>query len=563
MPRTLFALGLFFVAATAAAQTPDMRRPKGLIATGWDHPDTKRLRENLAAMERRPFDGTVIVVTGQADGKPKRLRSAFAADHWNKTWFQGAIDDLRATKPAKLRENFVQIGANPGNVDWFDDAGWREIVDHWRIAAWIAKQGGVRGILFDPEPYTPPFAQFRYDAQPERDRHTFDEYYAKARQRGREVLQAVVAEYPDVTLFCYFMNSICGPATGQADPRRVLRTLGYGLYPAMIDGWLDVAPPTVTFVDGCESAYLFNSTAEFLEAGLLMRGACQELVSPENRAKYRAQVQVSFGIYLDAYWNSKPTHYFIDGLGGPRVDRLAANVETALRVADRYVWIYGEKFRWWSAENPRVKAVDWPEALPGSGAILALARDPVGYARTYLAEAKAAGKHANLLQNGDFSAASARLASGREETWREGRPPAAWHTWQEKDSHGSFTWDRATGASATGAIRVSGVAGGCALQAVDVKPGGRYVIRAVRRLQGQGEASIRVRWQTPASSWTAEVRDRLIHPAGPRDDWSELIGVVQVPDAAGKLVVLLGVAGQRSPHDVAWYDDVEVCEIRW
>jgi hypothetical protein len=563
MLRAWTAFVVLLAAPPTSAQTVDMRRPKRLIATGWDHPDTGRLRQNLDAMQRRPFDGTVVEVTGQAEGKPRRLRGAFAADPWQRKWFQAAIDDLRATHPQQLRDNFVLIGANPGNVDWFDDAGWRQIVDHWRIAAWIARQGGVKGILFDPEPYSPPWVPFRYDTQPQRDKHTFDEYYAKARQRGREIMQAVAAEYPDLTLFCYFMNSICAPATGQADPRRVLRTLHYGLYPALIDGWLDVAPPAVTFVDGCESAYLFNSTAQFLEAGLLMRGACQELVSPENRAKYRAQVQVGFGIYLDAYWNPKPTNWYIDGLGGPRVNRLSANVEDALRVADQYVWIYGEKFRWWPTPNGGVKAEAWSEALPGSEAVLALARDPVGYARSYLSQTRAGGKLVNLLRNGDFSSPTVRLASGSEETWRQGRPPAGWRTWQEKDSHGTFTWDQSTGAKGKGSVRISGVAGGCALQGVEVKPNGRYVVRAMRRVQGHGEASIRVRWQTSQNAWTAEVRDRMINAAAAGNDWAELIGVVQVPESAGRLVVLLGAAGQRSTDDQAWFDDVEVVEIGW
>ena len=70
------------------------------------------------------------------------------------------------------------------------------MVEHWRIAAWIAKQSGCKGILFDPEPYTPPHAQFGYAAQPGRAQHSFNQYAAKARQRGREVMQAVVKEYP-------------------------------------------------------------------------------------------------------------------------------------------------------------------------------------------------------------------------------------------------------------------------------------------------------------------------------------------------------------------------------
>ncbi len=351
------------------AEAQDARRRKKLIATGWDKADTRRLLENLAEMEQRPFDGVVLEATGRReDGKPCRLRWAFLNEQWKPAWFQPCIDDLRACKFKRFTDNFIQLNANPGNVDWFDDAGWESIVAHWRIAAWVAKESGCRGILFDPEPYTRPHAQFSYAAQPQRDRHTFEEYYAKARRRGRQVMQAVGEEYGEITVFCYFINSICAAATGQADPRRVLARSGYGLYPAFIDGWLDAVPPTVTLVDGCESAYLYNSQQQYLEAAVLIKGACQELVSPENRAKYRAQVQVSFGLYLDAYWNPKDSEWgrwYVDGRGARRVDRLRANVQTALRVADEYVWVYGEKFRWWPTPNQRVRPQTWPGALPG------------------------------------------------------------------------------------------------------------------------------------------------------------------------------------------------------
>lgn len=357
------------LAWVSIGQAEDARRRKKLIATGWDKADTRRLLENLAEMEQRPFDGVVLEAVGRReDGKPCRLRWAFLNEPWKRAWFQPCIEDLRACKLKRFTDNFIQLNANPGNVDWFDDAGWESILAHWRIAAWVAKESGCKGILFDPEPYTRPHAQFAYAAQPQRDRHTFDEYYAQARRRGRQVMQAVGEEYAEITVFCYFMNSICATATGQADPRRVLAGSGYGLYPAFVDGWLDAVGPQATLVDGCESAYLYNNRQQYLEASVLIKGACQELVSAENRAKYRAQVQVSFGLYLDAYWNPKDSEWgrwYVDGQGGRRVDRLRANVQTALRVADEYVWVYGEKFRWWPTPNQRVRPQTWPEALPG------------------------------------------------------------------------------------------------------------------------------------------------------------------------------------------------------
>ncbi len=564
--RLLLGLSLLWALSsqTLAADPPvDMRRPKKLIATGWDHADSRRLRENLAEMEKRPFDGVVIQLVGRIDEKKQcPMVAAFQAEPWKFEWFQPCIDDLKACKFQRFTDNFISVGANPGNVDWFDDAGWAAIVGHWRVAARVARESGFKGLLFDPEPYAPPHFQFGYSAQPQRDRHTFDEYCAQARRRGREVIEAVATEYPDITLFSYFLNSINLGATGHADPRRVLEGgRGYSLLPAFLDGWLDAAPPGMTFVDGCESAYHYNSRRDYTEAALAIKGRCQELVSPGNRAKYRAQVQASFGMYLDAYWNPPGTPWFIDGLGGPRVDRLRANTRDALEAADQYVWVYGEKFRWWPTPNQGVRPESWPEALPGSEQALRYARDPIDFARTEIARLRAAGKLEDLLRNGDFSSDRVKMADGREDVWREGRAPAGWGEWQQDNSKGVFSWDRETGAAKPGSGKLAGVAEGCLIQARDVKPGERYAVRAVRRLAGSGHAHVRVRWQTAEGRWTHEGQDVMIFASGPRDAWAEMLGAVEAPDGVGKLVILLGASGQTSPGDAAWYDDVELWRL--
>ncbi len=554
------------IGATPGAGAADMRRPKKLIATGWDMADSVRVRANLAQMEQRPFDGVVLRLEGRID-KTKRclVRAAFVNKKWERAWFQHCVDNLRACTFQRFTDNFVLIGANPGNVDWFDDAGWAEIADHWRIAAWLAKQGGCRGLLFDPEPYTPPHAQFRYDAQPQCHQHTFDEYHEKARQRGRQVMQAVAAEYPDITIYSYFLNIVCKAATGRADPRRVLRTLGYGLLPAFIDGWLDAAPPAATFVDGCEMAYLFSDEKQYLEAAVAIKGACQDLVSPENRATYRAQVQVSYGIYLDAYWNPKDSEWgrwYVPGEQEPRVDSLRKNITAALNCADEYVWVYGEKFRWWPTPNRRVREKTWPEALPGIERILGFARDSIAHARRELARRTKEGTLSNVARNGDFGSATATSNTGAPENWREGRAPAGWHTWQAGDSKGTFTWDREAGAAGKGSAKAAGVANGCFIQSHKATPGEVYVVRAVRRLEGRGDAWVRIRWQTAEGRWTAEIQDVMVYTDGSGDHWAELLGVAEVPETAGRLVILLGAGGQLSAADAAWFDDVQLYKLQ-
>jgi hypothetical protein len=565
------------VATVAAGEEPrDVRRPKKLISVGWDlFSDTKWIREHLAEMEARPFDGIVINATGRRDdGKNQFLRTAFSREPWKYEWFAGAEADLRASRFQRFTDNFLLVGANPGDVDWFDDEGWRAVVEHFRIAARLAKAGGMKGICFDPEPYDPPHEAFTYKAQTGRDRRTFEEYAAKACQRGREVMKAVAAEYPDITIFSFFLNSICASATRHADPRPLLAGQGYGLLPAFVDGWLDAAPPTVTMVDGHESSYLYNNDAAFLEAANLIRGACQELVSPENRAKYRAQAQTGFGIYLDAYVNPPTSNWYVDGKGGPRVERLRANVTAALRAADEYVWVYGEKCRWWPTPNKGVTEKSWPEALPGCEDALRYARDPADWAVWKMKQVSKGAALTNLLANGDFSqskpesalpapAASepapepAAGAAGHVLT-KKNSLPEAWGTWQDSKSKGTFALDPEVGAAAKGAARLSGMADGCFIQKIKAAAGKRFAVGAVRRMQGRGDALMIVRWRTADEKWIAEDKDVHLYAAGPRDAWRKMFGVAEVPEGAANLVVLLLARGQSSADDVAWFDDVHV-----
>jgi hypothetical protein len=556
----------------ASADAQDACRRKKLIECGWDMPDSQHLAGILDQVEKQPFDGVVVQAIGRKDdGSAISLGWGFLDQKWKREWFQSSVDQLKKCKFRRFTDNFVIFNANPGNVDWFDDGGWKNIVEHWRIAAWIARQSGFKGICFDPEPYAPPSSQFSYSAQAGHDKHTFAEYCKKSRQRGREVMRAVTEEYPNITILSFFLNSnstVQDERSVQADLSRWLAPLGHGLLPAMLDGWLDVAPPTVTVVDGHEPSYPYNSRGAFLEAGNMIRNNCQNLVAPENRAKYRAQVQVGFGIYLDSYWNPKdnPWGWYIDGRGGTRVGRLRENVCDAMSIADEYVWVYGEQFRWWPTPNGAVKPQSWAKALPGCDQMLCYARDPIECAGKDLAKLRASGKGNNLARNGNFSSAKALLLDGKEVVYHDGGNPAGWDNWQTDKSKGTFTWDRHTNAAGgpPGAARIAGVADGCLSQTVHVQPGERYVISAAQRVAGKGQGLIRVRWST-AGKWACESQDVFVYPRSVADScsapWSSLLGTVHVPEGVDGMVVLLSASEQTTASDVIWYDNVEVYKL--
>jgi hypothetical protein len=593
--RTVMTIGLISGLLTAGlAAWPQGTAPdKKLIAVGWDMPNAERLRANLDLMDATPLQGCSVRFAGP--GNKPAMWYAFGRDVWDQQAVAQILEDLKAVQPRQLRDRFLLLNANPGDVDWFDDAGWAAIVEHWRIAARVAREGGLKGLMFDPEAYRDPFRQFDWSAQAQADQHSFAAYCEKARQRGREVMAAVAAEYPEATVLALFLLSVNREAAERSDPTEALSGRPYGLLPSFVDGWLDAAPPTLNFVDGCENAYRFNSHLEYLAAANLIRNNCQRLVSPENRYKYRAQVQVGFGVYLDAYVNPPTSPWYIDPGTQTPVRRLAENVASALEVADEYVWIYGEQASWWPSPHPVSDKIRWPQKLPGIEEVLRLAADPGGYAVRLLSEP---GERTNVVVNGDFTSEKVAAAGGPQPAdWKQGTAPPGWSFWQTKVSTGHPTWDREVGHISPGAGALVGVKSGCLIQSFPVKPGERYVVGAWRRIQGEGTASVRLRWQTAEGKWHAESLDVFLNaaktsaaqqpegvqtpagagqpgtaqqPAGNREsagnrvaggEWKLLAGVGVVPEGAGKLVVLLSADGQRTDKDVMWWDDITAYRV--
>lgn len=542
MLHRMFFLAALLSALPSIAQSPARGK---LIATGWDSPTPAEFTRNLAAFEKFPFDGTTIRPTRVlADGQAVDARFAFSRQHWTSAEFERAIADLQAATPRTSTDNFLMLYANPGDVDWFDDAGWTEIVDHWRLLARVARQGRLKGILFDAEPYAPPHAQFSYPQQPGRKVHTFTQYSAQARKRGCEVMQAVAAEFPDITLFTYRLLCDLRPvADGGGDPAAMLRVEGYGLVPAFVDGWFDALPPTITIVEGNESAYRYNSEAEFDRAFVRLRTQAQLLLSPEHRMKFRSQYTISHGIYLDAHVNPPTSPWHIDRRGGTSAERLEANITAALRASDGFVWIYGETGRWWPADKPKYPL--WPERIDGADLALLKAKDPTAAALKRLASAT---PDENLLRNSLFI-----------ESTLEGMP-RDWWFWQDEKSKGIGSRDPDSGAAVFGAAKIAGAENACFGQNVKLKPGEAYAVAARVSSAGHGTAGVTVRWKDPAGKWTAEDSDvRLAGSTwGGKSGYREYVGMVRVPPSAGELVVLLAARGQVDKNDTARFDDVRV-----
>lgn len=515
--------------------TPSQITNNRIIATGWDSPTPARFRKELADFEKWGcFDGTTIAPTRKLpNGRVIDCRNAFSREHWEWTEFSEAVQDLQSAKPNMAKNNFLFIYTNPGDVDWFDDEGWNEIVDHWRIIARLAREGGMKGILFDAEPYTKPYSQFLYRVQSGAKNHSFTEYCVKARERGRAVMRAVVEEFPDITIMTYRLFCDLLPTLDSGDVKSAIEPNTYGLLPAFVDGWCDVMPNTVRIIEGDEDAYLFNSEEEFYRAFARLKLGAPKFVSPENQEKLRNQYYIGHGIYLDAHINPPTSHWYIDRLGGTSAQRLIENVTSALKASEGFIWIYGEGARWWPGGNPNYPT--WPEKLHDADEALRQARDPISVARKALDQAKTED---NIIRNGNF-----------EQVADDGKP-LNWWTWQAENSYGKTLVDQ-------GMACLKGVINGVFGQNITVKPGESYIVRCRIRSMGRGFSCLYIGWKTSEGKWTARNFNYHFAPIGDTDNngWREAIGLVRVPASAGEMIFMLSVQGQITEDDQVCFDD--------
>ncbi|HWL52907.1 MAG TPA: hypothetical protein VNQ90_10760 [Chthoniobacteraceae bacterium] len=575
---------------------PTVYPKKKLIAAGWDSPDPETLLAHLPEFEKTPFNGVRIEfeVRNEA-GKKIGTRRTFTADPWKREWFQSEVETLRKIRSDRLTDNFLSVG--PGSqIDWFDDAAWEQVVEHYRIIGWMVREGRLKGILFNAEIGISQPA-FSYNRQPARTRYSFAEYAAKVRERGRAVMEALAAEAPGMTIFSMFLNGgqayspfhqtgghggrlshfyfdgggvkPAGPTNPsevqeQNAPLEKIEGGSYNLLPAFLNGWLDAVPPTMTIVDGLEQTYTATDRQGFLYWANNVRNTALPLVAPENRLKYRAQVQVGFGIYLDPYVNPPGSKYHIGpDEKGSRVDRLQSAIAAAINVTDQYVWTWGEKYRWWPTKARRVDPRTWEEIAPGITDALRFGADPAAHFRQELAKAgeEFAGTDSvggdSLLKDGDFSEAS-----------------QTWSAHLEDGTTAPPDVDSAVGHRGNGSARLAGSSNVSYIQNIAIPKGKAdrtgldthlYGIRGWARQTGKGRPEIRIRWRKGDGSYLFNQSDNIrLSPIASEKtgEWMPIRGVVAVPPGMNTLSLQLTSVGQKESGDVVWFDDIEVVRIR-
>jgi hypothetical protein len=332
-----------FVSALLLPMADGSEPPKSkkLIEWGWDEPDTRFLRANIARMEQFPFDGVIFHVAG--DHGENLCWDIWGDRRFTLSQFQQSLADLKATPFHRFTDRFVRVNVTPGKVDWFDDAAWKIVAQNFGVAAQLAKQGGCTGLMFDNEQYQS--SLFDYRKQQHRAKKSFAEYGAKARERGREWMQEVAGHYPNITILLTFGYAITRPGLGEKDRSES----DYGLWADFLDGMLSACAPTTRIVDAYEDSYGYRRPEQFERAYRTIKE--KGLVWTGEKEAYRSHVQAGFGIWMDNDWNKHGWNATDFSKNYFKPEGFCESVRAALRKTDEYVWIYTEKPRWWTNEQ--------------------------------------------------------------------------------------------------------------------------------------------------------------------------------------------------------------------
>ncbi len=340
------------LSAFAAWTIPQAQQPprKKLIYYGWGIRDTMFVREHWSEMEKMPFDGVGIAVAidrkawqqGETHTGNMLAWNLFGPKAFKLDDFRPAIADLKAAKWQRFTDNFLPACICSSGQDfgfhWFDETRWKIILNNWRLLVTLAKEGGCKGIILDPEHYGAYF--FHYPSMRERLNKPFAEYQAKVRERGRELMEVTRAIFPDITILMFWAHSYLTihPTERKKPPEQN----AYGLLPAFVDGMMEAADERAQFVDLCEFAYPYKRRDQFLEAyHSIVNKAMPFSFLPEL---YRRRIRVGFGLWLD-YGGEKRWDVRDFSRNHFSPDEFRQSLQWALEISDGYVWIYSHKPR--------------------------------------------------------------------------------------------------------------------------------------------------------------------------------------------------------------------------
>ena len=489
---------------------------------------------------------------GARGAYPPGCTTLMHGPEWTKDMFRPQIPAYRrALAKQGLRHSFMgAFFRSPTNrIDWADDAAWRRIGRSMAVAAWFARETGMKGCLLDYEDY---HRQKQFVRQPSDP--PYDELARLVRRRARNLFDGVFTEYPEAAILSFWLLSIDRDYFRTPSARSIARNKG-DLWPHVVNGILDAMPPSARLIDGNEEGYRFHAgRGDFNRSAVEQSDHVIELIAPENRAKYRAQFRVGYGLYVDAFEVSEESKWYRGPAGGSRTGGFALMAAEASYASSEYVWLWNESRQWidWEKDLPRQVRTDTTRVkkLGGIGDVLRTISDPETYAFRRVAELKRDGGYVELAP--DWKAESSGVAANgfvcAEDDSKLPKGIALYVSKKmERQRFGvDYGEDRALRAESANAVYLYSVKG--------VSFGETYAIGG----SAKGRVRMLAAWKRDGVfDWTLPTVAVPFKDVGGK--WSRALSAVRVPENCDELVVLLDF--KIADGESAWVDRLSAAKI--
>ncbi len=314
--------------ALPAAQTAPA---KSLIYCGWfgnTVPTPAFIAANKSFLETQPFHGLVAYLRNNATGFNATTRT-MTTTPLAPADLATLLAPMRTSTFSVLRNNFGLVqGSTP--PDFFDD--WSVPIQNFANVAKALKDAGLKGIVFDNEQYFSPWGNYPDGAK--YATRTLSEYQVQARLRGKQVMAAMIAQFPEIAVL-----TLHGPTVSEPKAPWPLFPTWYTaneLLGPFFSGMMEGMAGAALNIDGGE-LYHYRSADEFLRSYNWRKYTLPSdtvncaFIPPAMRPAWPGKTSISYGVY------DRP-------FGGASMDPsiLRTTLANALRQADRYVWFYAE-----------------------------------------------------------------------------------------------------------------------------------------------------------------------------------------------------------------------------
>ena len=544
--KGLLGIGLAVVGLTAFA------RANKYVAAGWEFAETDidGLLKRADAFDKTSLDGCILYLTATGtDGQALTSRNILHQRAWTDADFAAVLPKYRELLSHRaFRESFLNSYRAPTNrLDWTDDAAWARVANNMRVAAKFAKACGFVGLQLDFEDY---YNQNQYVLQ-DSDGMDYETLAKLVRRRGREVFSGVFAEFPDAKVLSYRLLSLDKAYMNDVDGRYLrdfLMRKGTELIHHFADGMLDALTPEATLIEGLEDGYAWEAPRmQYLTGALTVNDGHSYLVAPENREKYRRQVQASFGVYLDAYSAHTKGMWYRGPVRGSRLYHLRQNLQQATEAADEYLWFWGECGSWTGTDKKRT-ATTWEQMLPGLDEAFLVLKDPATLGRRLRAR----------MDAGELKPINGNVACVGTDPKRI---PAPYGSWIEhvrcKFRPCSFGCDLTEGDGDRSSLVAENCQRGCFTYATGklrFEPGDIFGLS----FSAKGRhVSATINWMKDGK-WNWDLRPMIV-PVNPKtgpDGWTRTDWSFSIPEDADGFGVQLAVG--QAAGEKCWFDNIAI-----